>query len=177
MEKNMNNAVVVNFAIENNTITEEQLRELANRMGFSLCKKSNKKAKKNLITTLKKNGITYDPDIKFPACKTGYVNTNVFEYLMEQKGDGHSMRVYNTIRVLNHAEMHKEGRGLKMSIVQTVYDLCKEGQMTPKQIETVASEIKIATADVRGLVNYYHQFVADRMKENTPKIKVTKRVG
>lgn len=159
--KNMNNnAVAVNFDFAN--ITEEQLRQLAKAMGFALVKNTDKRARTLLIKTLANNGITYDPEKKFPACKTGYVNTNVFEFLLNEKANGNSAKVTNTIKVLATAEMHKEGRGLKMSIVKTVYNMVKPYQMSEKAINKTAKLIQTHTSDATGWVNNYHELISFR---------------
>lgn len=165
--KNMNNnAVTVNFAnISENgnvTITEEQLRSIATMMGFSVRKNTNKMQETCLIKTLAKYGITYDPKEVFPACKTGFVSKKVFGYLLERKEEGNSVRVTNTIRVLTSAEMHKEGRGLKLSIVKTVYDRCKVYWMPEKAINKTASLIQTHTSDATGWVDTYHELISFR---------------
>ena len=162
--KNMNNnTVVVNFAnIEENgnvIITEEQLRSIATMMGFSVRKNTNKMQETCLIKTLAKYGITYDPKENFPACKTGFVNKKVFSYLLERKEEGNSIRVTNTIRVLTSAEMHREGRGLKLSIVKTVYDRCKVYWMPEKAINKTARLIQTHTSDATGWVDTYHELI------------------
>jgi hypothetical protein len=159
--KNMNNnAVAVNFDFAN--ITEEQLRQLAKAMGFALVKNTDKRARTLLIKTLANNGIAYDPEKKFPACKTGYVNTNVFEFLLNEKANGNSAKVTNTIKVLATAEMHKEGRGLKMSIVKTVYNMVKPYQMPEKAINKTAKLIQTHTSDATGWVDNYHELISFR---------------
>lgn len=163
MKKNMDNGVVVNFAnIEANgnvTITEEQLRSIATMMGFSVRKNTNKMQETCLIKTLMKYGITYDPKEVFPACKTGFVSKKVFGYLLEKKEEGNSIRVTNTIRVLATAEMHREGRGLKLSIVKTVYDKCKVYWMPEKAISKTANLIQTHTSDATGWVDTYHELI------------------
>lgn len=162
MKKNNMNTVVVNFAnISENgnvTITEEQLRSIATMMGFSVRKNTNKMQETCLIKTLAKYGITYDPKETF-TCRTGYISKKVFGYLLERKEEGNSVRVTNTIRVLTSAEMHREGRGLKLSIVKTVYDRCKVYWMPEKAISKTAGLIQTHTSDATGWVNTYHELI------------------
>jgi len=55
--------------------------------------------------------------------------------------------------------MHKEGRGLKMSIVKTVYNMVKPYQMPEKAINKTAKLIQTHTSDATGWVDTYHELI------------------
>lgn len=150
------------------TISKRDFIVLARTMGYDVIERPHYKC---LLKTLQKQGIEYSPNCM--GVKTGHVSDAVFTWLLEKWNDGGRIKVHNTIKILVCAEMHKEGRGLKMSIVREVYSLTKKYYMPQHQIETVAKAIKIATADERGLADYYGKFVAN----NIAKVKIAKKAN
>lgn len=148
------------------TMSKREFIILARTMGYDVVERPHHKC---LLKALQKQGIEYSPNCM--GVKTGHVSDAVFSFLLKKWNDGGRIRVHNTIKILVCAEMHKEGRGLKMSIVKKVYSLAKGYYMPQYKIEAIAEAIKIATADERGLADYYGKFVASNLKS----VKLTKK--